>query len=230
MSPRTPRPADRDGPAGRHGRTYRGATQRERQQERRARLIDAAVEVFGTAGYRAGTVDRICAEAGLTKRYFYESFADSEALLLAVYQRVSDDLRARVLAGAESAGPGVEDLVRAALDTLFRAIEADPRLARIAFVEVLSVSPVVDHAYRTVNTALVEEILRLTGPAFDGRELSGAHPQLLATGLLGAIVFIAHQWILSGLDHPAETVVTSAHALVMAVVTGAALPLEAPRA
>src|SRR4029453_15403828 len=64
------------------GRTYRGAGPRQRQDEPRARLVDAAVEVFGTTGSRSATVDRVCAVAGLTKRYFYESFDDSEALLL----------------------------------------------------------------------------------------------------------------------------------------------------
>src|SRR5437016_4479616 len=54
-------------------RTYKGATPRQRVEQRRALLVDAAVDVFGTIGYRAATVDHVCARAGLSKRYFYES-------------------------------------------------------------------------------------------------------------------------------------------------------------
>lgn len=69
------------------------------------RLVDAAVEVFGTSGYRSATVGKICETAGLTKRYFYESFDDSEALLLAAYASVTDRLRDSVLRGAGRAAP-----------------------------------------------------------------------------------------------------------------------------
>ena len=59
---------------------------------RRARFIEAGIEVFGQQGLRGATVRGVCAAAGLTDRYFYESFPSLEALLQAVYQQLSDEL------------------------------------------------------------------------------------------------------------------------------------------
>src|ERR1700752_1144970 len=104
------------------GRTYRGASPEQRQAERRERLVEAAIEVFGTTGYRAATIDQVCAQAGLTKRYFYESFTDSEALLLAAYERTTGRLHDRVQAAIGRAQPDVEAITHAALAEFIGAI------------------------------------------------------------------------------------------------------------
>lgn len=76
--------SERDG-AG--GRRYGGRTAEERRQARRDALLDAAYELFGTEGYRNVTIERVCSQARLTARNFYEEFGGREALLLAIYDR-----------------------------------------------------------------------------------------------------------------------------------------------
>src|SRR3569623_2122422 len=71
-------------------RPYGGLAKAERVAPRRARFIAAGIELFGTQGFRGATVRGICAAAGLTDRYFYESFASLEALLAEVYGTVRD--------------------------------------------------------------------------------------------------------------------------------------------
>jgi AcrR family transcriptional regulator len=44
---------------------------------------------MANSGYRNTTVKAVCEAAGLTERYFYESFANSEALLVAAFDTVS---------------------------------------------------------------------------------------------------------------------------------------------
>lgn len=201
-----------------HGRTYRGAGPRQRRDERRSRLIEAAVEVFGTVGYRGATVDRLCAAAGLTKRYFYESFGGSEELLLAAYARVTDELRTLLVEGAHTAGPGLDDQVHAALRALFAGFDDDPRLAKIAFVEVLGVSPTVDATYRAVTESFADVLLGLATPAPHARGASGPDRKVVATGLVGAVVFVAQQWVLNQRQQPSDTVVSSAHTIIMATL------------
>ncbi len=65
------------------GRRYRGVSEEVRRTERRQRFIEAGLEVFAERGYHSSTVRSICANAGLTERYFYESFSNSEDLLTA---------------------------------------------------------------------------------------------------------------------------------------------------
>ena len=73
-------------------RHYGGHSTEERRLARRERLIEAAIRVYGKVGYRNATVKAVCEAAELTERYFYESFANSEALLIAAFDAVSHRL------------------------------------------------------------------------------------------------------------------------------------------
>src|SRR5919198_3030469 len=64
-------------------RRYRGRLPGERRAERRRRLLDAGLELFGTVGYRGTSIERLCAQAGVTTRHFYQEFPGREALLAA---------------------------------------------------------------------------------------------------------------------------------------------------
>jgi AcrR family transcriptional regulator len=200
------------------GRTYRGASPEQRRVDRRERLIEAAVEVFGTTGYRAATVDQVCAQAGLTKRYFYESFPDSEALLLAAYERTTDQLHERVTAAIAKAQPNLERVTHAALAEFIRAIDEDLRVARLIFFEILGVSPAVDAAYRAATGRFTKTLLALAAPAIETGELKPAEQFTLATGMVGAILMIAQVWVLDDRRQPIEAVIGTANMLVSAVV------------
>ena len=77
-------------------RPYGGVSANERIATRRTRLLEAGLELFGTDGYLASGVKDVCREAGLTDRYFYESFRDTRELFIAVFDRVTDELFASV--------------------------------------------------------------------------------------------------------------------------------------
>jgi AcrR family transcriptional regulator len=62
-------------------RDYDGKTAAERVAERRERLINAGVELFGERGYAATSIRSVLQQAGLRDRYFGESFADLDSLL-----------------------------------------------------------------------------------------------------------------------------------------------------
>ncbi len=200
------------------GRTYRGASPEQRQTERRERLIEAAIEVFGTSGYWAATIDLLCTQAGLTKRYFYESFADSEALLLAAYERTTGLLRERVTIAMDRAGPDLDAITRAALAEFMGAIDEDPRIARLIFFEILGVSPAVDAAYRAATGRFTKLMLSIASPAIEAGELAAAEQFTLATGMVGAVLMIAQVWVLDERRLPIESVIETAHTLVRAVL------------
>jgi AcrR family transcriptional regulator len=206
------------------GRTYRGADAGQRRDERRARLIDAALEVFGTTGYRSATVDRICATAGLTKRYFYESFDTSETLLLAVYTEVTDQLHTSMLSGAATGAPDLDAMVRGGLTAFFEAIDADPRLARVAFFEVLGISEAVDDAYRGVLDRFVGTLVMLAEPAFADSDLPADERTALAEGIVGAVLMIAQHWLVGGRSRPLHSVIRTTHTIVTAVLARLSTP------
>jgi AcrR family transcriptional regulator len=76
------------------------------------------------------TVDRVCADAKLTKRYFYESFPDLDALLLAA----TDGLLAAMRERMDAAVSDISDLTErrhAIVTILIDVLAEDPRRARL---------------------------------------------------------------------------------------------------
>ena len=113
-------------------RPYRGVSATDRRHQRRQRLIDAGLQLFGTRGIAAVGIVDVCAEAGLTKRYFYESFASIDALADAVFEHVTGNLVA-VVAPAIELGAGHDP--RPALTVYARTLLSDPRVVRLLAVE-----------------------------------------------------------------------------------------------
>src|SRR5690348_10370050 len=109
------------------GRTYGGVSAAERIAGRRARLLDAGLELFGTQGFSATGVKDVCRAAGLTDRYFYESFSDSRELFLAVFDRLTDDLFSAVAIAAARSAADPERQLREAIGTFIGALADDPR-------------------------------------------------------------------------------------------------------
>jgi AcrR family transcriptional regulator len=113
-------------------RPYRGVSAIDRRDQRRQQLIEAGLQLFGTQGIAAVGIVDVCAEAGLTKRYFYESFTSIEMLADAVFEYVTGNLVAAV-APAIRAGAGRDP--RPALTVYIRTVLSDPRVVRLLAVE-----------------------------------------------------------------------------------------------
>lgn len=107
----------------------------ERHRNRRTRLIEAATELIGTRGVAAATVTAVCAESGVTSRYFYQHFSDRDALLRAVYQQLYATFQEVIVDAIPDAGEPPEVLAYAPIRRLVGMIDNDPRLGRILFVE-----------------------------------------------------------------------------------------------
>jgi AcrR family transcriptional regulator len=115
-------------------RTYAGASAQERSERRRQALIDAALAVSESGGWRQVTVDRVRQLAGLSKRYFYESFSDLDALADAVVEHVARGAIDAVSITRPD-GANVPQFAHATIDALVRYLTDDPRRARVLFGE-----------------------------------------------------------------------------------------------
>ncbi|MFC6879385.1 MULTISPECIES: TetR/AcrR family transcriptional regulator [Actinomadura] len=116
-------------------RMYGGRSAEERRAERRRRLLGAALEIWGEQGWAAVTMRGVCARAQLTDRYFYENFADRDALLVAAWDQLRDETVALLLDAIERAPKEPVAQLRAAIEAFVRQLTADPSRARIAFGE-----------------------------------------------------------------------------------------------
>ncbi|MGH8493349.1 MAG: TetR/AcrR family transcriptional regulator [Moraxellaceae bacterium] len=197
------------------GRRYRGQAVEDRRAERRQRLLAAGLAVFGEAGYHAATVRSICASAGLTERYFYESFANSEDLLCAVYEEHMRLQQERIMAAVLDAPREPEAMVEAGLRAFLELAREIPAAARVQFVEVLGVSPRVDKLYRQSieNFAQMLRTLNLQMPQ-SGRLRD---EETLSIGLVGAAVGIASRWLLSGFTQQLDDMLATMLLIFMGV-------------
>ena len=94
-------------------RPYRGVSADERRAQRRAQLVEAALDVLGDAGLARTTMTEVCARAGLTERYFYESFGDRDELLIAVFDAITEETNDAALAALEAAPPDLLERCKA---------------------------------------------------------------------------------------------------------------------
>jgi len=110
-------------------RSYRGVAQADRVALRRDALINAGLNCLHADGLSGFGVRAVCAEARLTARYFYESFADLDELLGAVVDAVCADVAAHALAAIAEVGDQLEAKVQAAVSSAFTVLSDDPRKA-----------------------------------------------------------------------------------------------------
>lgn len=113
-------------------RPYRGIPADARVADRRARLLAAALEELAAGGVAALSVRAICARAGLTRRYFYESFSDLDALLVAAFDDLHEEIADAIVAALDAVrGAPFDERARAAIGAALAIVLATPAKARL---------------------------------------------------------------------------------------------------
>ncbi|MFT4049117.1 MAG: TetR/AcrR family transcriptional regulator [Solirubrobacterales bacterium] len=177
------------------GRTYGGLTAEQRTAARRERLLDAGLEVFGTEGYRAASVRGVIRMSGLGERYFYENFSDLDELLVAVAERIHEEVMAETLVAVAGAGSDPIDQVSAGLGAFVRSITRDPRKARIKLLEMSGAGEVVQ-SRRREGMRTIADLIALRAPQIaDDR---GLDPRVISLGLVGAVNELMIDWFTGG--------------------------------
>ena len=165
-------------------RTWAGTTLDDRKAVRREQLIETGLELLGTE--KPVSVRAVCRHAKLTERYFYESFADREELVLAVYERVGSQAhQALVDAVRETAEPDAR--AEAAVTAFVELMVDDPRKGRV-----LLLAPMTDPALSRRGLELLPAFAELVRGQLSGGD--DVERQMVAVGLVGALgnVFIAY--------------------------------------
>ena len=159
-------------PSGQRRGRWSGVPLPDRQALRRDELIAAGIALLGSPGGPNLTVRAVCKAAGLTERYFYESFSDRDEYVAAVFDEVCAAAMS-TLAESESMRDAVERFVALMVDdpargrVLLLAPEVEPVLARSGarwmpnFIELLQ-----------------QNLTRITDPTTQA---------MVATGLIGAL-------------------------------------------
>lgn len=106
-------------------------------RSQRERLLDAAAHAVADKGYEKTVVADIVARAGVSRKTFYEFFADKEACFVAAYEAIFADILASVFEAYESRRRW-PDRLSAGLAALLERLASQPAYARAGIVEVLA--------------------------------------------------------------------------------------------
>ena len=175
--------------------------------ERRARILDAAVETFAEVGYDAKMQD-IAARAGVVPSVLYDHFGSKRELHVALLELHAEQIRNRSLRRVE--GASAEELVRASIESYFELVEEDPFIWRF-----LHRDPPADPEIAAVcqeiadrGTAAIADLIRFG--AADAKSVNGIKVDdaawILARATQSACSGVATWWY-ENRDVPRERVV-----------------------
>src|SRR3954462_5168646 len=188
-------------------RRYSGRSVDEWKAARRKRLLAAALELFGTDGYTATSVERLCTQAKVSTRHFYHEFQNKEAVLLAVHAQVIElAVRSTGDALRLTADRPVRERIAAAVDSYLRTVMDDLRRARISFVEVVGTSPAVEEQRIAFRELLIGNVRDLGDTAVERGEIKRKDFRFLALAFFGAVNTVVYDWMLAEPRPPEQKV------------------------
>ncbi|WP_301180443.1 TetR/AcrR family transcriptional regulator [Thalassolituus sp. UBA3500] len=190
------------------GRSYRGMTPEQRTAQRRESFLEAGLNLFGNEGFHGATVRKICKEAGLTDRYFYESYSSMEELLIEVYERCLQGILQRLQASLTDipSESFPEDLIRTLLTDFFKEME-DPRVAKVCMFEAEGVS---DHMHGMYNDYIRRFVMILMGASrayVKAWPLSDEETEVLGNAIVGGIIQATRNWAVNDYHLSRESMV-----------------------
>jgi TetR/AcrR family transcriptional regulator len=177
--------------------TGRGVPRAQVVEIQRSRLLAAAVGCLGEVGYARTTVKSIADRARVSRRTFYEQFADCDECLAAVLEDVLGAV-AGELEGAGLEGLVWRERVRRGLWAILSFLDRERALARVCVVEALRGGPVVSGSRAGILARLAAVVDEGRGEGARGGECT----PLTAEGLVGAAFTILHARLSRGERRP----------------------------
>ncbi|MBN6039207.1 TetR/AcrR family transcriptional regulator [Amycolatopsis sp. 195334CR] len=193
-------------------RVYGGVAGGDRQAERRAQFVAAGFDLLGTEGTL--TVRGACKAAGLAARYFYESFADRDALAAAVFDHVVAEIAETTLAAVQSAPDDAHTKVRAGLANIVRLVAEDPRRGRLLFSPKLTLAVLAER--RAASARMFAGLLGTQARVFYGAA-KDATLELDTEFLVGGLSQTLTAWLDGDLDFTEEQVIARCTAIFLLV-------------
>ena len=175
----------------------------------RGRLIAAAFEAARELDYERITVAELIRRARVSRKTFYELFADREDCFLAAFEHALSGagVRARAAYARES---GWREGTRAALASVLALMDQEPGLARLCVVEACAAGGrILDR-----RAAVLDQLAALIDR---GRTLAGAGlepPAVTAEGIVGGIFTVLH----ARLAHESDELLTDLLGPLMSMV------------
>ena len=173
-----------------------------RTNEKRARILDAAVKVFAERGFHSATVAEIARGAGVADGTIYLYFKGKDDLLLRLFDEKMTELVAEVkeALSTERNAPGK---LRRFIQLHLALVERNPDLASVLIVELRQSAQFLKAADRQKLAAYVDLIAEVVREGQERGELDGnVSPATVKRAIFGALDELALGWLMSGRRSP----------------------------
>ena len=200
------------------------ADRRNGQEEKRRKLLEAAVRVFARKGYHAARIGDIAEEAGVAYGLLYHYFSSKEEVLRSVFR---DTWRAliRTIKNVEEGDDPPPEQLRKVAEILLRSWRREPDLVRVLVLEVTRSSLLAGEMDEVVASfAAIQEIIE-RGQA-DGSIRADLDARLASYVFYGAIDELLTGWVLGRLPDSDDDL-ARAERTVVEIVTGGLAPEHA---
>jgi len=165
----------------------RGTPPEDVARSQRERLFGAMVAVVSEKGYEATRVGDLLALSGVSRKAFYEHFADKRECFLAAVEALVEAGTAIMLHGYNAPGSW-EQRVQRGLEAFTRLLAAQPAAARMCFVEIYAAGePAIALVERTFDD--FEGVLR--GALAETEDRAGM-PDEIVRALIGGLRKVIH--------------------------------------
>lgn len=178
-------------------RPYQGESATNRISARRRQLLDTAFGLMTTDGWRQVTIDNLCREAKLNKRYFYESFPDLDALAGALVDDLATQLITlgmQTVGEAVAAGLPTGALARKVLGAVVGFLTDEPQRARILFSEVANSPQAIAHRQAAMQ-AFAQTLSAYAHQHHGAADASDPIAPLAASLLIGGSIDAILNWL-----------------------------------
>ena len=178
-------------------RVYRKKNPEDRVLERRERLMQAALQLFGTQGYANTTIETLCSEAKVTTRHFYQVFSSREELLLAVYNQITEELQVSLFSAMMAERQGLQEKMQQVIQALVNNYLTDSRRAQIGVLEVVGASAIVEKRRREVIHGIAIHLEQFMNALAAENQLPQRNYHWLAVALVGGINELMAEWLMN---------------------------------
>lgn len=177
---------------------YRGVSAEERAAQRRVRLLEATLSVWADPETRT-TMTAVCATAGLSERYFYESFRTLDEALIAVLDAIAVEIEQAREATTPADDEDAATRVHAAMRSFVDLLVADPRKGRVAVIEASALPQL-----RPRRTALLRHFAHLSAEVaveiFGARRPSPLDDEISGLIFIGGMAELVTAWLEGALE------------------------------
>jgi AcrR family transcriptional regulator len=181
--------------------------------EVRRRVLTAMATLVAEKGYAAVTIDDIARGARISKRTFYDHFADKQRCLLAAYEAAANQVFDAAQRAGDDDGRTPRERVDAVIATYLKALAAQPEMTRVFHVEIQAAGAEALERHLAVNLRYAA-LLRRIAREGDGPALS----RPMAIAVLGAVHELVLHAIAEGRTRRLPSLLTTVRPLLDAAL------------